>query len=390
MARIMLRKGIKQRLLQGHPWVFANEVERILGNPLPGDMVEVDTSRGVFLGKGYFNPLSQIRVRLLSRDPEEQIDRSFFLRQIKSCWEYRQKLGYKENCRLVFGEADGLAGLIIDKFNDYFVVQTLTLGMDRWKQVVVEVLKELFAPAGIYERNDVPVRELEGCSQQKGFLGDPFDPRILIREHGLCFQVDLEHGQKTGYYLDQQDNRCFLKPLVAGADVLDAFCYTGSFSCHAAFYGARSVLGLDSSGPAVDMSRLNARLNGLDGLCQFQEANAFDLLKQWAREGRLFDMVLLDPPALTKTREHIGKAVSGYKEINLRGMKLLKRGGFLVTSSCTNLVRPELFLQTVDSAARDMRKKWRQVTFQTQSPDHPVVWGLENSQYLKFLIAEIY
>lgn len=313
----------------------------------------------------------------------------FFLQRIRQCRDYRNKLGYIENCRLVFGEADSLPQLIIDKFNDYFVIQTLALGIDVWKPAIVKALNTLFDPKGIYERNDVPVRELEGLAQQKGFLSQPFNTRIMIHENGLQFHVDLENGQKTGYFLDQQDNRKAIRNIVKDAEVLGAFTYTGTFEIHAAHYGAKSVLGIDISENAVQQARQNAELNGLEKVCSFETANAFDVLKRWSKEGRKYDVVMLDPPAFTKSRETIQKAITGYKEINLRGMKLLRDGGFLVTSSCTNLVNAELFFQIIDMAARDARKKIRQVTFQTQSPDHPVIRGIENTQYLKFLIAEI-
>jgi 23S rRNA (cytosine1962-C5)-methyltransferase len=375
--------------VNGHPWVFSNEIETIEGEPQPAAIVEVVTHDKKFVGRGYFNPQSQIPVRILTRNREEQIDAEFFLRKIKACWEYRKHTGYTENCRLVFGEADGLPQLIIDKFNDYFVIQTLALGIDRWKPALVVALQEVFSPKGIYERNDVPVRELEGLPQQKGFLSEPFETRIIIQENGLQFHVDLANGQKTGYFLDQQDNRRAIQHIVKDATVLGAFTYTGTFEIHAAHYGAKSVLGLDISKLAVEQANENARLNGLQDRCQFEEANAFDVLKQWVKEGRQYDVVMLDPPAFTKSRATIQKAITGYKEINLRGMKLVKPGGFLVTSSCTNLVHPELFLEIIAMAAKDARRKIRQVCFQTQSSDHPVIWEMENTQYLKFLIVQV-
>lgn len=389
MIRAKLRRKIAPRVQLGHPWVFANEIDTIDESAQDGDIVTLFSHDDRFVGQGYYNSRSQIRIRLLSRDPKAVIDDQYFLEQIRSCWNYRQKLGYTENCRLVFGEADGLPQLIIDKFNDYFVIQTLALGMDRWKPALVKALETVFNPKGIYERNDVPVRELEGLPQQKGFLTAPFDTRIQIRENGLMFHVDLDQGQKTGYFLDQQDNRRAIQHIVQDADVLGAFTYTGTFEVHAAHYGAKSVLGLDISANAVQMANANAALNGLSDRCRFEVANAFDVLKTWGKEGKNYDVVMLDPPAFTKSRETIQKAITGYKEINLRGMKLVRPGGFLVTSSCTNLVNPELFLQIIDMAARDARRRIRQVLFQTQSPDHPIVWGQENTQYLKFLIVQV-
>lgn len=389
MSRVFLRRKIAPRVQNGHPWIFMNEVDRVEGSPAPADIVEVFSHDGKWIGSGYYNPQSQIVIRILSRVKGQEINADFFKDKIRSCWQYRQQTGYTENCRLVFGEADGLPQLIIDKFNDYFVIQTLALGIDRWKPVIVEALLEIFSPKGIYERNDVPVRELEGLPQQKGFLTAPFETKIIIKENGLQFYVDLANGQKTGYFLDQQDNRTAIRSIVKNADVLGAFTYTGTFEVHAAHYGAKSVLGLDISASAVDQANENARLNGLQDRCSFEVANAFDLLKQWAKEGKQYDVVMLDPPAFTKSRATIQKAITGYKEINLRGMKLVKPGGFLVTSSCTNLVPAELFLEIIGMAAKDARRKIRQVCFQTQSADHPIVWEMENTQYLKFLIVQV-
>ncbi len=389
MPVVYLKKRISDRVLNGHPWIFNNEIEKWDDEVPENRVVEVFTYDKNFLGKGYINPLSRIPVRLLTRDRNEKINETFFLNRIRKCWEYREKLGYVENCRLVFGEADSLPQLIIDKFNDYFVIQTLALGIDIWKTEIVKALNTIFSPKGIYERNDVPVRELEGLPQQKGFLSAPFNTQIVIRENGLRFNVDIENGQKTGYFLDQQDNRRKINNIVKDADVLGAFCYTGTFEIHAAHYGARSVKGIDISDGAVEQAKKNAALNGLQNVCQFEAANAFDVLKQWSKEGKQYDVVMLDPPAFTKSRDTIQKAITGYKEINLRGMKLLKPGGFLVTSSCTNLVNPELFLQIIDMAAKDARRKIRQVTFQTQSSDHPVIRGIESTWYLKFLIVEV-
>ena len=389
MNKVYLKRKIAPRVVNGHPWIFNNEVEKVDGEATGGEIVEVFTHDKKFVGKGYINPKSQILVRLLTRNKSDEINEQFFFDQLSKCWEYRKKLGYTENCRLVFGEADALPQLIIDKFNDYFVIQTLALGIDLWKPAIVAALNRIFHPKGIYERNDVPVRELEGLPQQKGFLSAPFDTKIIINENGHKFYVDIENGQKTGYFLDQQDNRRAIQHIVKGAEVLGAFTYTGTFEIHAACYGAKSVLGLDISANAVQQANSNAELNGVHDICRFETANAFDVLKQWGKEGRLYDVVMLDPPACTKSRETIQKAITGYKEINLRGMKLVKPGGFLVTSSCTNLVNPELFLQIIDMAARDARRKIRQVVFQTQSADHPVIWGMDNTHYLKFLIIQV-
>lgn len=389
MAKFFLRKKISDRVVTGHPWIFANELGDSEGEFEPGDIVEVYSYNGSFVGKGYVNPASQIRIRLVTRDRDAVVDDQFFKNRIREAWEYRKSIGYVENCRLIFGEADGLPALIIDKFNDYFVLQTLALGIDKWKPAIVAALQEIFQPKGIYERNDVPVRSLEGLDQQKGFLSEPFDTSIILNENGLKFHVDIENGQKTGYFLDQQDNRRAIQHIVKGADVLEAFCYTGTFSLHAAHYGAKSTLGLDISETAVNTARRNATLNGYDNVSRFEVVNAFDVLKSWVKEGRRYDVVMLDPPAFTKSREHIQKAITGYKEINLRGMRLTKPGGFLVTASCTNLVPPEMFLQTIAMAAKDARRQLRQVTWQTQASDHPILWHVPSTQYLKFLIVQV-
>jgi 23S rRNA (cytosine1962-C5)-methyltransferase len=389
MNKVVLKKRIGNRILNGHPWIFSNEINLMEDTMQGGEVAEVYTDDGKFVGRGYVNPRSTITVRLLTRRKDELVNEDFFYKRLKEAWHYRQKLGYTENCRLIFGEADDLPQLIIDKFNDYFVIQTLALGIDIWKPAIVKALEKIFSPKGIYERNDVPVRELEGLVQQKGFLSAPFDTRVEIRENGLRFMVDIEKGQKTGYFLDQQDNRRAIQHIVKGADVLGAFCYTGTFEIHAAHYGAKSVLGLDISKSAVDQATENAALNGLQEICRFQEINAFDALKQWTKEEKKWDVVMLDPPSFAKTRDNIQKAISGYKEINLRGMKLVKPGGFLVTSSCTNLVQPDLFLEIIDMAAKDARRRLRQVEFRTQSADHPIIRGMENTNYLKFLIVQV-
>jgi 23S rRNA (cytosine1962-C5)-methyltransferase len=389
MVMVYLRNKISPRVAGGHPWIFANEVDGVDGNLTGGEIAEVYTNDKKFIGRGYINPKSQILVRLLTRDSAELINEEFFFRKITDAWAYRNKIGYTENCRLVFGEADYLPALIIDKFNDYFVIQTLALGMDVWQEAIINAIKKIFKPKGIYERNDVPVRELEGLKQHKGFLSEPFDTNIIIEENGLKFYVDLENGQKTGYFLDQQDNRKAIQYIVKDADVLGAFCYSGSFEIHAAHYGAKSVLGLDASEIAIATARKNAVLNAAQHLCSFEAVNAFDVLKQLSKQEKQYDVVMLDPPAFTKSRETISNAIKGYKEINLRGIKLIKRGGFLVTSSCTNLVKPEVFLNTIEMAAKDAKRKLRQVVFQSQSADHPIIKSLENTNYLKFLIVQV-
>jgi 23S rRNA (cytosine1962-C5)-methyltransferase len=389
MQTVYLRKSVSYRILNGHPWVFANEIAKEDENIKPGGIVKVHTHDNKFVGKGYYNDASQIKVRILTRDKDVLINKTFFEDKINEAWAYRQKLGYAENCRLIFGEADGLPALIIDKFNDYFVLQTLSLGMDLWKPAIVEALEKLFTPKGIYERNDVPVRKIEGLEEIKGFLSKPFDTNIIINENGLQFRVDIANGQKTGYFLDQRDNRRAIKNIVKGADVLEAFTYTGTFSLHAGMYGAKSVLGLDISENAITQATANSQLNNLQDIVKFETCNAFDRLKQYVREGKQWDVVMLDPPAFTKSRENIQKAITGYKEINLRGIQLVKPGGFLVTASCTNLVQPEVFLDTIGKAAKDAKRTLRQVEFRAQAADHPIIWNMENTNYLKFLIVQV-
>ena len=388
MKKVVLNRKISNRVVSGHPWIFSNEIDLMDDELLAGDIADVYTHDHKFVGRGYFNPVSRIPIRLLTRNKAEEINAAFFHRRILEAWEYRKKIGYTDNCRLIFGEADGLPQLIIDKFNDYFVLQTLALGIDRWKNEIVAALENIFSPKGIYERNDVGVREMEGMEQKKGFLSKPFDTKIPIVENGLKFLVDVEKEQKTGYFLDQRDNRRAIEHIVKGADVLGAFCYTGTFEIHAASYGAKHVLGLDISENAVEQARENAALNQLDNI-SFQAINAFDALKQWSKEDKKWDVVMLDPPSFTKSRENVQNAIGGYKEINLRGMKLLKPGGFLVTSSCTNLVQSDVFYQTIEMAAKDAKRNLRQVVFQSQSADHPIIRGLENTNYLKFLIVQV-
>lgn len=398
MKSITLNKNISRRVEHGHPWIFANEINKGKEkdtHAAPAEVVDVYTFDKKFIGRGYYNPQSQISIRLLTRDKTQKIDETFFLQKIGSAWAYRQQLGYIDNCRLIFGEADDLPQLIIDKFNNYFVIQTLALGIDVWKPAIVKALNTIFTPMGIYERNDVPVRELEGMVQQKGYLSAEFDTQIIIQEKnsaasiGIKMYVDVANGQKTGYFLDQQDNRFAIKNIVKNAEVLGAFCYTGSFEIMAAHFGAKAVLGIDISQAAIDMCNKNAALNGLQAVCTFTCANAFDTLKLLTKQPKLWDVVMLDPPSFTKTRTTIDKAVAGYKEINLRGIKLVKPGGFLVTSSCTNLVSPTLFYDIILMAAKDAKRRVRQVVFNAQSADHPIISGQENTHYLKFLIVQV-
>lgn len=388
-AKIFLRKKVGARIADGHPWIYNNEIGDEETTYKPGDIVEVYTSTGSFVGRGYINPLSQIKIRLLTRNPDEVIDEAFYHQKIVSAWEYRKKLGYENNCRVVFGESDELPGLVIDKINDFIILQILTLGMEVRKNDIVKILQEIFQPRGIYERNDVYVRELEGLLLLKGNLWGEVPNEIMLEENGLKFYVDIKDGQKTGYFLDHYENRVSIHRVVKNARVLDAFSYTGTFSIYAAKFGAASVLGLDLSEKAISLAQRNAELNGVASICTFEQLNAFDVLKQWSKEGRKFDTIILDPPPFTKNRSNIQKAIAGYKEINLRAMKLIEPGGFIITTCCTNLINTEAFLAIIQEAAKDAKRKVKQISLQSQSADHPILWNVPEMHYLKFLIISV-
>lgn len=392
MARVQLKKGEEKRLRAGHPWVYQTEIEDIFGIFEPGDIVEVEDSRGKFVGLGYINPASMITVRLLTHQRNEEINEEFWRRRLSAAWNYRQRILQgvdTDSCRVVFAEADFIPGFIVDKFGSHLVVQSLALGIDRWQETLVKILDELIQPTGIYERNDAAVRVLEGLELRTGFLKGDFNPQVVIRENGLRFYVDLAQGQKTGYFLDQRENRAAIRPLVRGGRILDCFCHTGGFSIHAAHYGAREVLGLDISEKAVELARKNAALNGYQNICSFEVANVFDALRELERSGERFDVVILDPPAFVKSKRAIEGALRGYKEINLRAMKVLNQGGFLVTCSCSYHLPEDLFIQTVTSAARDARRHLRLVARRGQAADHPILFGYDESFYLKCLILQV-
>lgn len=389
MAVVIIESGKQKRIESGHPWVYQNEVREIEGEYSPGDIVEVVNSKRRFIGRGYINPKSQILVRILSRERVEEINEDFFRRRIKDAWDYRQKVIDTNACRVIFGEADFLPALIVDKFNDYLVIQTLALGIDIHKDTIVKLLNEIIHPKGIYERNDVPVRELEGLEMKKGFLSEPFDTMVKIIENGVNFYVDIENGQKTGYFLDQKENRAAIKDIVQGAKVLDCFCHTGSFSLHAGFYGAKEVLGIDISEHAVESAKKNSELNNLQDVCSFEVANAFDKLRELQDNHEKFDVVILDPPAFTKSRAAVGGAVRGYKDINLRAMKIINKGGFLVTASCSQHMSQDLFKEVIFDAAKDAKKTLRQLEFKSQAKDHPILWSSGETQYLKFIILQV-
>jgi 23S rRNA (cytosine1962-C5)-methyltransferase len=391
MAVVKLTRRRYHRVLLGHPWVYRTEVEDIQGDFNPGDVVEVVDYRGRFVGRGYINPASQIIVRLLTREKGEKIDREFFRRRLMSAIDYRRRVVRHSNaCRLVFAEADFLPALIVDRFGDYLSLQTLALGIDLYKETIVELLDELLNPAGIYERNDVSVRELEGLPLRTGFLKGPFNPVVEIEENGLRFLVDLAGGQKTGYFLDQRENRLALEGLARDARVLDCFCHTGTFSVYAARFGAREVLGIDVAGDALEMARENAARNGFDRVCTFREGNAFDELRDLDRAGERFELIILDPPAFTKSREALEGAIRGYKEINLRAMKLLPAGGFLVTCSCSYHMTESLFMEVLLDAARDVKRQLRLVEMRRQARDHPMLLASPETYYLKCFVLQVF
>lgn len=389
VRKVFLRKGVHHRVESGHPWIYKTEIDYEDGVISPGDIVDVYNFRQRFIGRGYWNGRSQITIRLLTR-LQEEINREFFRRKIEAAWEYRQKfISEPEYCRLVFGEADFLPGLIVDKFGPYIVVQTLALGIDRYKEMIVSLLLEMFHPDGVFERNDVPVRELEGLQQQKGFLTGEFPTLITVRENGFPFYADIEKGQKTGFFYDQRENRSFLQPIMPGAAVLDCFCHTGSFAVHAAKYGAKSVEAVDISEQAIQLAIQNARLNQVEEICRFQVGNAFDVLRTWSDQQRFFDVVILDPPAFTKSRSSLEGAARGYKEINLRGIKMVRPGGFLVTCSCSYHMDRDLFRAIVNDAAQDAKRQIRQVEYRTQAKDHPILPASSETEYLKFLVVQV-
>ncbi len=389
-ATVRLARGRQARVAGGHPWVYGTEVEDIEGNFSPGDIVEVADSRGRFLGRGYINPASQILVRIMTRNRDEEINRDFFRRRIEAAWSYRTRVVKNTNAfRVVFAEADLLPALVVDKFGDYLAVQTLALGIDLHKDTIASVLREVVGPAGIYERNDAGVRELEGLPLKAGFIGDEFETTVEIIENGLFFEVDLAGGQKTGYFLDQRENRMALEYLCSGARVLDCFCHTGTFSVYAARFGAGEVLGIDISGPALEAAARNAARNGYSGVVSFREGNAFDELRDLDRSGEKFDLVILDPPAFTKSKKALEGAVRGYKEINLRAFKILRPGGFLVTCSCSFHMSEALFLEVVKSAALDAGRTARLVEVRRQARDHPMLLFSPETHYLKCLILQV-
>ena len=387
MAKVTLRKTRETRVRGGHPWIYASEIERVEGEFENGDIVDVADFRGKFIGRGFYNPLSQISLRILTRN-DEPCDRAFFERRVRDAWEYRKLLCDPDSCRLIYSESDFLPGLVVDKFADVLVMQSLSLGIERIKDMLCDILMEVVKPQGIYERSDVPVRRLEGLDQVTGLLRGTVPDRVDMVENGIHFLVDVKHGQKTGFFLDQKWNRAAMKPFCRDARVLDCFCHNGSFSLHAAKFGAKSVLGVDISEEALEVARENARLNGLDNVT-FEAHNCFDLLRELDDAHEQFDVVILDPPAFTKNKAAVQAAIRGYKEINLRGLKLTRPGGFLVTCSCSQHILPEMFQDIINQAARDAKKRIRLVEFRTQGYDHPILPQSVETKYLKCMILQV-
>lgn len=393
-AVAILKKGEGRTIKSGGLWIYDNEVQTIMGSYEDGDVVIVRDFDGYPMGKGFINTKSKIMIRMMTRNFNQEIDEDFIKSRVQDAWEYRKKTVDTGSCRIIFGEADFLPGLVIDKFSDVLVVESLALGIDRLKNYIVDVLKAILLEDGIkirgvYERSDAKVREKEGMVRTKGFIGDEFDTKVEISENGVRYMVDVKDGQKTGFFLDQKYNRLAIHKLCKNAEVLDCFTHTGSFALNAGMAGAKSVTGVDASELAVAQAEENAKLNGLDDKVKFICKDVFELLPELEKEGKKYDVVILDPPAFTKSRSSIKNAVKGYREINLRGMKLVRDGGFLVTCSCSHFMDYDLFTKTIHQAADNVHKRLRQVEFKTQAPDHPILWAADESYYLKFYIFQV-
>lgn len=393
-ATAVLKKGEGRTLKSGGMWVYDNEIARIDGDFENGDIIAVEDFDGYFMGWGFINRNSKITIRIMSRKKEHVVDESLIEKRVRRAWEYRRETVDTSSCRVIFGEADWLPGIVIDKFSDVLVVESLALGIDKLKPLILDKLKEVLLEdgikiRGIYERSDAKVRLQEGMERFKGFIGEPFDTKVEIVENGVKYIVDVEDGQKTGFFLDQKYNRATIHKICRDKKVLDCFTHTGSFALNAGIAGAKEVLGVDASMTGVLQAEENACLNGLEEKVKFQCADVFDLLPELEEKGEMYDVVILDPPAFTKSRNSIKNAVKGYREINLRGMRLVKDGGFLVTCSCSHFMDPQLFAKTIKEAAHGAHKRLRQVEFRTQAADHPILWAADESYYLKFYIFQV-
>lgn len=394
LAIVTLKKGEGRTIKAGGAWVFNNEIETITGRFHNGDLVIVHDFDGYPMGKGYINQNSKIRVRLLTRHVNQEIDESFFQMRLQNAWNYRKDTVDTSSCRLVFGEADFLPGIVIDKYEDVLVMECLTLGMERYKEQLADLMKQILQKDGIqirgvYERSDAKEREKEGLSRVKDFIGAEFDTNVEITENGVRYMVDVVNGQKTGFFLDQKYNRLAMQRICKGKRVLDCFTHMGTFALNAGIAGATEVTGLDISEYAVSQATENAKRNGLEDRVTFRCANVFDELPRLAEAGEKYDVVILDPPAFTKSRQATKNAIKGYREINIKGLKLVKDGGYLATCSCSHFMTQELLAKTVREAARSAHKRLRQVEFRTQSPDHPILWAADESYYLKFFIFQV-
>ena len=387
---VTLKKGEGRTIKAGGAWIFDNEIDTITGRFKNGEVVTVHDFDGYPMGKGFINQNSKIRIRMMTRKPDQEIDESFLKMRVKNAWEYRKTTVDTSSCRIIFGEADFLPGLVIDKYEDVLVVECLALGMEQFKEIIVNFLKDILAEDGIkirgvYERSDAN----EGLSKVKGFIGDAFDTNVEIVENGVHYMVDVANGQKTGFFLDQKYNRLAMQRICKGKKVLDCFTHMGTFALNAGIAGAVDVTGLDISEYAVSQAEANARLNHLENNVHFRQANVLDELPKLAQAGEKYDVVILDPPAFTKSREATKNAIKGYREINMKGLKLVKDGGYLATCSCSHFMTQELLAKTVKEAAKATHKRLRQVEFRTQAPDHPILWAADESYYLKFFIFQV-
>ena len=393
-AIVTLKKGEGRTIKAGGAWIFDNEIDTITGRFKNGEVVTVHDFDGYPMGKGFINQNSKIRIRMMTRKPDQEIDEAFLKMRVKNAWEYRKTTVDTCSCRIIFGDADFLPGLVIDKYEDVLVVECLALGMEQFKEIIVNFLKEILAEDGIkirgvYERSDANERTKEGLSKVKGFIGDAFDTNVEIVENGVHYMVDVANGQKTGFFLDQKYNRLAMQRICKGKKVLDCFTHMGTFALNAGIAGAADVTGLDISEYAVSQAEANARLNHLENTVHFRQANVLDELPKLAQAGEKYDVVILDPPAFTKSREATKNAIKGYREINMKGLKLVKDGGYLATCSCSHFMTQDLLAKTVKEAAKATHKRLRQVEFRTQAPDHPILWAADESYYLKFYIFQV-
>lgn len=391
---VTLKKGEGRIIKAGGLWIFDNEIDTITGSFKNGEIVNVRDFDGYPMGRGYINQNSKIRIRLMTRHIDQPIDEEFLRMRVQNAWDYRKTTVDTSSCRIIFGDADFLPGLVVDKYEDVLVVQCLALGMEAFKLTIVNLLKEILKADGIqirgvYERSDANERTKEGLTKVKGFIGDEFDTSVEIQENGVRYLVDVVNGQKTGFFLDQKYNRLAMQRICKGKKVLDCFTHMGTFALNAGLAGASDVTGLDISEYAIQQAQENAKRNQLEQTVHFRCANVLDELPGLAQEGEKYDVVILDPPAFTKSREATKNAIKGYREINMKGLKLVKDGGYLATCSCSHFMTQELLAKTIQEAARSAHKRLRQVEFRTQSPDHPILWAADESYYLKFYIFQV-